>query len=548
MILQIGKVEFGIYSDDEIKKMAVCKVYQVDNPKLEGNKSGTVYDERMGYVPDSNKPCVTCNETKNCPGHVGYIELSTPILHPMLFKTISIFLSCFCKKCYRLLLTEEQLKLYGFDRLEGEKKFVKILEKIQEMNTCPHEGCETIQPTIIFKVKESAIVQEYKNNKTEKASIVMEVEDIKKIFESVSDEDVKNIGINPTRNHPKNLIISSLIVIPPCSRPYVISNGNVCDDDITYQYIEIIKTNRTLENKELDEQKKQKSIQMLKFRIATLFDNSKRKAKHPTDSRPLKGIKERLSGKHGRFRNNLMGKRVDFSARTVITAEPTLKLNELGVPLDVVRIHTKTERVNTFNIDRLQKLTNEGKVNFIITKSKGRDDKPSNKPRETRINLQYASFRKGTELMYGDVIVKSSDTPHLKVDKKGKVVIPKDAETIVVKNEDTFLEKGDLLVRNGKQIEAKYAEKKNIKLNIGDVVERQLDTGDIVLFNRQPTLHKGSMMALKVVPKPGKSFRFNLAACKSFNSDFDKNLNLKTGLKLLSKTGGLKRVKPPSEI
>ena len=77
-------------------------------------------------------------------------------------------------------------------------------------------------------------------------------------------------------------------------------------------------------------------------------------------------------------------------------------------------------------------------------------------------------------------------------------------------------------------------------LNIGDVVERHLQKGDVVLLNRQPTLHRGGMLAMEVIPMPGKSFRLNLAITPSFNADFDFQLKM-------SKTGGLKIVLPPSE-
>ena len=72
--------------------------------------------------------------------------------------------------------------------------------------------------------------------------------------------------------------------------------------------------------------------------------------------RPLKSIKARLKGKEGRLRGNLMGKRVDFSARTVITPDPNLSLDEVGVPRSIARTMTICETVTPFNIEKLQKL------------------------------------------------------------------------------------------------------------------------------------------------------------------------------------------------
>lgn len=300
-IHDIAKIDFGILSPEDIRKMAVCKI---DSSSLNG--PGTVYDPRMGSVMDNDR-CVTCNLKKECWGHFGYIELAEPILHPMYYKMISTFLKCFCKKCYKLLLSEEQIEMTGFAKMKGERKFKKILDKLEKSDICFH--CSSPQPKIIYKSKDMIISMEYKHKKGDtKLNIVLTVEEIKKIFDNVTDNDVRTLGFDPSRTHPKNLVLTLLPVIPPCSRPYVISDGNICDDDITTQLIDIVKANNALLNGEdLQEQKRQKISQTLKFKISTMMNNSKALAKHPTDSRPLKGLKERLSGKTGRIRNNLMG-------------------------------------------------------------------------------------------------------------------------------------------------------------------------------------------------------------------------------------------------
>lgn len=525
----IASIEFGIYSADEIRKISVCRI---DNPKLTP-EPGSVYDERMGCVPDSDESCVTCGLKKECWGHFGYIDLIEPVLHPMYHKPIVNFLKCFCKQCHHLLISPEQMELGGFFKLKGERRFNKLLEKLEGTNMCVH--CSSPQPKIIYKSKDATISMEYKQKKRDgecKISIILGVDDIKKIFDDIPDEDVIMVGLDPTRIHPRNLVLTVLPVSPPCSRPYVIAEGNICDDDLTYQYIEIIKANNQLAEKKDDvaetpkdvkrrpRQKRvkdrQECLQTLKFRIQTLFNNSKGKAKHPTDSRPLKGLKERLAGKSGRIRSNLMGKRVNFSARTVIGAEPSLKLNQVGIPYEVAKIHTKPEVVTDYNIAWLTELVNNGKANFLTTKRKNKDSEE----KTTRINLQYALNKKGTELLYGDIIVRGGV---LKENKEGDVIIPetlpKGVTIVYVQSRDETLDEGDKLIRNGKYIEVKYPKKKRINLRIGDIVERQLVKGDIVLFNRQPTLHKGSMLSMEVVPMPHKSFRFNLAATKSFNAD-----------------------------
>lgn len=573
----IKNIEFGIFSPEKIKSIAVVKI---NSTKLTG--AGSLYDKAMGCITDTNEECATCGLKKECWGHFGYIELPEPILHPMYYKSIVSFLKCFCKKCYRLLLSEQHIEISGLSKIKGEKRFSKILESLEKIDICTH--CSSPQPKVMFKPKDMNITMEYKHRKGDgKISIILNVEEIKSIFDNISDDDIRNIGFNPERTHPKNLILTVLPVIPPCSRPYVVADGNTCDDDITYQYLEILKICLQLsppEGAPVKQVNRQKLIQSLKFRIATTFDNSKGKAKHPTDSRPIKCLKNRLAGKSGRIRNNLMGKRVDFSSRTVIGADPNLKLGQVGIPFEVARILTRPEVVTDFNLKKLKEIVDNNGANFILKK----------KPDGTisRINLKYAMFRKGTELLYNDIIIRGDCI--LQEDKNGNVIIPSvekveviniektgnyetligdlviykmkkvievETETnyhltsnsvivrgcklsdvvvdgkitlptprsaieiIYVINGNAILMDGDKLIRNGKLIPAEYPSRKNIKLQIGDEVERHLVNGDIVLFNRQPTLHKASMQAMAVVLGDHQTFRFNLSVCKAYNADFD---------------------------
>lgn len=206
-------------------------------------------------------------------------------------------------------------------------------------------------------------------------------------------------------------------------------------------------------------------------------------------SRPIKGCKARLTGKTGLLRKHLMGKRVEQSARTVIGPDPTLKLGQLALPPEMASNLTIPDRVTVFNKKHLENLINEGKANFVIRADSG-----------TRINLQYALYRKGTELLYGDIVVRGE-------------------HEIEVKNGNVELKPGDMLKRDGEFVEVKYPERRRFNVKVGDIVERHLRDGDIVLLNRQPTLHKGSMLAKEVVVRPGKTIRMNLATTSSFNAD-----------------------------
>ena len=310
-VKDLDEIIFGILSEKDIRDISVCKV---DNPKLtnsdkNGGGYGTVYDPRMGPI-ENNKSCETCGvDIWRCPGHYGFIELNEPIIHPLFYKRVVDFLRCVCIKCNSLLITEDQIKLNNLSKIKSTKRFDKILEKIEKIDMCPN--CSHPQPDIKYTSTDNNISMVYKQKDKGKISIVIPVDDIKKTFENLTDDNVRLLGFDPSLVHPKSLIITLFPVLPYCCRPFVLADGQTCDDDLTIQLVEIIKANNHLKIEEgipLSDTKRQKYIQTLKFRIATFYNNSQSRAKHTTSGRPIKGLKERITGKEGLIRSNIMGK------------------------------------------------------------------------------------------------------------------------------------------------------------------------------------------------------------------------------------------------
>ena len=227
--------------------------------------------------------------------------------------------------------------------------------------------------------------------------------------------------------------------------------------DLTNQYIEIVKSNKNLLDPDIADSKKEKSIQTLKFRIKTLMNNSQGKSRC-TSGRPIKGIKERISGKDGLIRSNLMGKRRNQSARSVISADPSVRTDELVVPEIITKNLTVPEMACQFNLKVLQDIVNTDRANFV-TKVDG-----------TRINLKYALYKKGTQLLWNDKIIRNE-----------KEIDPFKILNFELKSGDK-IKRGDEIINN-----TELTKKRDFKLEIGDTVERHLKNGDIVLFNRQPT-------------------------------------------------------------
>ena len=371
-VKDLDEIIFGILSEKDIRDISVCKV---DNPKLansdkNGGGYGTVYDPRMGPI-ENNKPCETCNfDIWRCPGHYGFIELYDPIIHPLFYKRVVDFLRCVCIKCNSLLITEDQIKLNNLSKIKSTKRFDKILEKIEKIDMCPN--CSHPQPDIKYTSTDNNISMVYKQKDKGKISIVIPVDDIKKTFENLTDDNVRLLGFDPSLVHPKSLIITLFPVLPYCCRPFVLADGQTCDDDLTIQLVEIIKANNHLKVEEgvpLSDTKRQKYIQTLKFRISTFYNNSQSRAKHTTSGRPIKGLKERITGKEGLIRSNIMGKRCWKKGTKMLLWNGEIKnvedikigdilIGNDGTPRNVLNLHN--------GVDKLYKIKQETREDYIV--------------------------------------------------------------------------------------------------------------------------------------------------------------------------------------
>ncbi len=431
---QVESLQFTLLSPDEIKKISKAKIitpelYDVDGYPVDGG----LMDLRLGAI-DPGVRCRTCGgRLKECLGHPGSIELARPVIHIKYIPVIELFLRCFCSECHRLMIKDKDLEKY---------KLVKDrLKRAKDAKKCPHCQCE----------QEKIKLEKPTTFRTGKKRLFPG--EIRDRFVRISDEEAKLAGINPKIFRPEWGILTLLLVPSVTIRPSItLENGERSEDDLTHKLSDIIRANQRLwEN--LNAGAPEVIIEdlwdLLQYHITTFFDNSITKippARHRS-GQPLKTITERIKGKEGRIRHNLAGKRVNFSSRTVISPDPALKLNEVGVPIEVAEILTVNEKVTTSNIEKLKKIImNEHypTANYII-----------------------------------------------RLDGRRKRI------TSELKQE--ILE----------------------ELTPGYVVERQLINGDVVLFNRHPSLHKASLMAHFVKVLPYKTFRIHPATAPPYNADFD---------------------------
>jgi DNA-directed RNA polymerase II subunit RPB1 len=280
-------------------------------------------------------------------------------------------------------------------------------------------------------------------------------EDVLGILKRINEEDAEILGFSKDLNRPDWIICTVFSVPPPAVRPSVRNDtGQRSEDDLTHKLCDIVKTNNTLKQK-IEKGANKEQIEywymLLQYHISTFVDNQipgVAPAKQRT-GRPLRSVRERLKSKEGRIRGNLMGKRVDFSARSVITPDPNISIDELGVPYKIAMNLTFPEVVTPYNKEALTKLVHNG-----------------------------------PDVYPGAKYWRIADQKHM---------------TKQLKNMD----------RN------------SIVLKEGDIVDRHLHNGDYVLFNRQPSLHKMSMMAHKVRVMPYDTFRLNVCTTPGYNADFD---------------------------
>lgn len=489
MSVPIKYIQFGTLLPEEWLRISVA---EITKPSSKGgsdkDRHETPYDERMGVL-ENGKECLTCRYgNKECLGHYGHINLPIAIYNRQFFKIITYLLQSVCPRCSRLRMKPEQIVFQGLMRLKKYNRLREIAKKSSNIETCPWEDCLDSEggPNPLPSFSYERITDEiilYYGRKKDAEKTPFSAERTLSVFLRITNEHLKILGFNEDltviepenlrniflvepKEHPHQFRPESLIfwkvfpVIPPISRPFVVNRDSeeTCDDDITDKYNSIIKIIVKLtQNSQVDvmaapssSKSKRKTVKLkesdyqhlisqLESHIWTLMDNKQEKSKLSSGGRPHKCISQRLGGKDGHIQGNIGGKRVDFSARSVIVGGGImLRVDQLGVPKFIAEKLTKPEFVGEWNMEYIQNLVYNRKINRIV--------------------------------------------------------------------------------RNGRIIRIQNLPK-TFSVRLGDIAERQLQDGDWVLFNRQPTLRIESMQSFQIKIIDGYSFRLPLAVTPPFNAD-----------------------------
>ena len=450
---KVESIGFSILSPNTIKKMASAKIVTPELYDKEGYPvDGGLMDARLGVI-DPGLKCKTCgSKLKECVGHFGYISLARPAIHIKFVNVIFDLLRCTCRECGRILIPKNKIATH-MDELEKSEiesgleerriKIKEIIKSLKTINKCPY--CKSRQQKITLEKPTTFLENEKRISPIE----------IRTRLEKISDDDCEVLGLDSKSVRPEWMVLTILPIPPVTMRPSItLESGERSEDDLTHKLGDIVRINQRLFeniNAGAPEIIIEDLWDLLQYHVTTFFDNNIAQlppARHRSGD-PLKTITERIKSKEGRIRHNLAGKRTNFSARTVISPDLMLDLNEVGVPKVMAMKLTIPERVNEWNMEYLKGFVERG---------------PNNYP-----GANYIARPDG---------------------KKKK---------ITDETREQLLE----------------------EIQIGYIVERHLIDSDIAIFNRQPSLHRMSMMCHKVKVLPGKTLRINPAVAHPYNADYD---------------------------
>ncbi|XP_045464776.1 DNA-directed RNA polymerase III subunit RPC1 [Harmonia axyridis] len=494
----ISAIKFCVESPSDMERQARLEIFQ-SNMYDQGPRTPIPYgvlDRKLGSLSNVEQ-CGTCGKTlTECSGHFGFINLELPVFHVGYFNHILHILRCICKHCSRILLKNDDIMLYGkrfknpnlsyMDKKKFRKKVGDLCKKVRK---CPH--CSQINGTVkkapsskggatgsVLKIiheiskgneKTEYVTQEIAKIKScttsnlnlqtcivESLTENLTPIDVKGLFERITVDDTLLLGMHYDRCKPEDLILTRMLVPPLAIRPSVISElkAGTNEDDLSVKQSEIIFINECIRKHKLSGASSNMFLEGWDFLQlqSALFFNSELSGvplSMMQSKKPGRGLVQRLKGKQGRFRGNLSGKRVDFTARTVISPDPNLEIDQVGVPKYIAKILTFPEMVFPNNINAMRRLVMRG---------------PDNWP-----GANYIQQKNGMK---------------------------------------KFLKYGN-------------REKLAHELRVGDLVERHLDDNDVVLFNRQPSLHRLSIMSHRVKIHDNRTLRFNECCCNPYNADFD---------------------------
>jgi DNA-directed RNA polymerase II subunit RPB1 len=523
---RIKSIQMHTLSDADVRKLSVLEVTGVALYDKLVPKPNSLNDKRLGTC-DVKERCKRCyNDIIKCAGHFGHIEFPMPIYHIAYIGVLVKLLRSICHNCNRLILLDDNPFLLQAQKFPPKLRFQSLTKHAKTKRKCAHCACSlpsvkrtgfaircewskhNIKHLIPFPHLHPGITKTQLEKLAGKHpfAYIMKPQTVQNIMRQTNIQSFVLLGLRPDLSHPANFIMHTLLVPPVIVRPaitFAASAKTRGQDDLTNRLLEIQKTAIKLrklvaDKKLLEEQisqhdhtkpdpkhrsqkllfelqqqeiKIQTQFDFLQNQCSTYFNNESSSGKSQSKKRsglPEKSVMQRLKGKKGRFRGNLTGKRVDFSARSPISPDPNIRIDQIGVMDNIARVLTYPEYVNKLNRSYWQK----------------------------RVNLGFHHNRGAHSIINNERhVISLAHCPNIPI------------------------------------------------LEPGNIVHRYMQDDDVILFNRQPSLRKKSIMAHRVKLMPGKTFRLSLPATTPYNADCDGNARERKR----KKNGGKKTKKQKKE-
>ncbi|KAG9247944.1 hypothetical protein BJ878DRAFT_111427 [Calycina marina] len=488
------ELKFGIQSNQQIVNQAVLEVSTRNLYDIDRNRApfaNGALDSRMG-TSSKTGTCTTCQEgLQNCNGHFGHVRLALPAFHIGYLKLTMNILQNICKDCAKVLLTEaerrsflQQLRVEGIDNLKRTQICKKINEQCRKAKTCPH--CESI------------------NGQIRKVSVIKLVHD-------------KFVTYNKSNAKSK-------------TKPE--------------EYVEFEKSFDAAKqnNNELEKHLKKAMEDLSPLRVLNLFKmitpaDCELLGINPAEGRPEMFLWEFIPAPPICIRPSVA--QDNASTEDDITAKlaDIVHLNTLikgalqrGQPLQGIMDHWEFLQIQiamyvNSDVPGLQNAAYGKPIRGFCQRLKGKQGR-------FRGNLS------GKRVDFSGRTVISPD-PNLGIDQVAIPILVAKNLTYPERVQQWNIEKLRKCVRNGvnvhpganqiikagagHKISLRFAkrDREADNLKYGDIVERHLEDDDIVLFNRQPSLHKLSIMSHYVKVRPWRTFRLNECVCTPYNADFD---------------------------
>ena len=368
-----SKISIGLASPEEILENSsgeVLKPETINYRTYKPERDGLFCERIFGPIKDYECHCgkykrirykgIVCDrcgvevtEKKVRRERMGHIQLVVPVAHIWYFRSlpnkIGYLLGLPTKKLDSIIYYERYVVIQPGVKAEdgvaeydllSEEEYLDILDTLPKDNQYLEDndpnkfvakmGAEAIYD-LLARLDLDALSYELRHRAGNDASQQRKNEALKRL------QVVESFRASRGRNKPEWMIVRIVPVIPPELRPLVpLDGGRFATSDLNDLYRRVIIRNNRL--KRLIEIKAPEVIlrnekRMLQESVDSLFDNSRKSSAVKTDAnRPLKSLSDSLKGKQGRFRQNLLGKRVDYSARSVIVVGPELKMGECGIP------------------------------------------------------------------------------------------------------------------------------------------------------------------------------------------------------------------------